>query len=245
MTRWWQKITFTRMGKRELTAKQQKTTAIVALSIAAVTMLLVIIFVGIPMVRFISVPERFREWVDQRGIWGKVAFVAMEILKVICVFLPGEPFELASGYAFGIWEGTLLCTIGISIGSIIVFLLVKTFGASIVSVFFKPEKLDSLRHVLKDKKKLALFIFIYIIPGTPKDFLNYCAGLTEIRFTTWLIVCSIGRFPSIITSTIAGDAIEQKNYVFGILVFVATFLLGLVGLFIYNRVIANKGDKEV
>ncbi len=233
------------MGKRELTARQQRTTTIIALSIAAITMLVVIIFVGIPLVRFISVPERFREWVDQRGLWGKVAFVAMEVLKVLCVFLPGEPFELASGYAFGVWEGTLLCTIGITIGSIIVFLLVKTFGASIVGVFFKPERLDSLRHVLRDRKKQALFIFIYIIPGTPKDFLNYCAGLTEIRFTTWLIVCSIGRIPSIISSTIAGDAIEQKNYLFGIVVFVATFLLGLVGLYIYNRVIANKESKEV
>jgi len=56
------------MERRELTAKQQKTAAIMALSLAAVAMLLVIIFVGIPLVRFISVPEQFREWVEQRGI---------------------------------------------------------------------------------------------------------------------------------------------------------------------------------
>ena len=216
-----------------------------ALSLAAVAMLLVIVFVGIPLVRFISVPEQFREWVEQRGIWGKAAFVAMEVLKVLIVFIPGEPFEIAAGYAFGIWEGLLLCTIGISIGSIVVFLLVRRFGSSVVEVFFKPEKLERLRHLFTSRKNVAIFVFIYIIPGTPKDFLNYCAGLTKIRFTTWLLVCSIGRIPSIITSTIAGDALVKKNYMFSVIVFAATFLLGLVGLLIYNRVTAKKDVNKV
>ncbi len=229
------------MRKRELTAAQQRTTTIIAASVAVTTIVLVAIFVGIPMVRFISEPERFRDWVEQKGVWGRLAFIAMEILKVLCVFIPGEPFELAAGYAFGVWEGMLLCMIGISMGSMLVFLLVRRFGSSIVGAFFKPERLESLKHILSSRKHMAIFVFIYIIPGTPKDFLNYCAGLTDIGFKAWFLACSIGRIPSIITSTVAGDALGNRNYLFGILVFAATFVIGLGGLLIYNRVTRKDG----
>jgi len=233
------------MKKRELTERQQKTTAIIALSVAIVTMVLIAVFIGIPLVRFISVPERFREWVEAHGAWGYVAFVGMEVLKVLCVFIPGEPLELAAGYAFGVWKGMLLCIIGISIGSILVFLLVKKFGRSIVGAFFKPERLESLQHIFTSRKNIAIFIFIYIIPGTPKDFLNYCAGLTEMSCLTWIFVCSIGRIPSVITSTVAGNAFEQKNYLFGFLVFAFTLAIGLIGLFIYNKITKKKEDQSV
>jgi len=69
----------------------------------------------------------------------------MEVLKVLIVFILGEPFEIAAGYAFGIWEGLLLCTIGISIGSIVVFLLVRRFGSSVVEVFFNKHYTDVFR----------------------------------------------------------------------------------------------------
>ena len=75
---------------------------------------------------------------------GKIAFIGMEVIKVVIAVIPGEPFELAAGYAFGTWEGLLLCTIGITIGSLIVFFLVKKFGMSIVRIFFKQEKIDKM-----------------------------------------------------------------------------------------------------
>ena len=130
------------MNQKELTVKQQKKIAIISLVFAVVFMVSVAIFVGIPLVRFISEPERFRQWVARYGIWGKMAFIGMEVIKVVIAVIPGEPFELAAGYAFGTWEGLLLCTIGITIGSLIVFFLVKKFGMSIVRIFFKQEKID-------------------------------------------------------------------------------------------------------
>ncbi len=229
------------MQKRELTESQQKTIYKISLSLALVLMLCAIIFVGIPLVRFISEPVRFRQWVAQRGFWGKVAFVCMEVFKVLLVVIPGEPFELAAGYAFGTWEGLLLCTIGITIGSMIVFCLVRRFGLSMVRVFFSQERIDSMRLLSASKRRNVNLSIVYMVPGTPKDFLNYYAGLTDIKVGTWAIVCSIGRVPSIIPSTVAGNALGEKRYVFGIVVTVVTLVLGLIALIIYNRVI-TKGE---
>ncbi|MBQ7643887.1 MAG: TVP38/TMEM64 family protein [Spirochaetales bacterium] len=223
-------------AKRELTRKQQKTIGITAISIAVVLLAIIVIFVGIPLVRFLKEPERFRVWVDERGFWGKVAFIGMVVMKVVVAVIPGEPFELAAGYAFGVWEGLLLCLIGITIGSMIVFSLVKKFGVSIIRVFFSQERIDGMKLLHTSKKGNIILSIVYIVPGTPKDFLNYCAGLTTIKLHTWLLVCSIGRIPSIITSTISGDAFVQKRYFFGILIYVVTFLVGLIGVLVYNKV---------
>ncbi|MBQ2527787.1 MAG: TVP38/TMEM64 family protein, partial [Spirochaetales bacterium] len=204
--------------------------------IAVVLLAVIVIFVGIPLVKFLKEPERFRSWVDERGFWGKVAFIGMVVMKVVVAVIPGEPFELAAGYAFGVWEGLLLCMIGITIGSMIVFSLVKKFGVSIIRVFFSQERIDGMKLLHTSKKGNIILSIVYIVPGTPKDFLNYCAGLTTIKLPTWLFVCSIGRIPSIITSTISGDAFVQKRYFFGILIYVVTFLVGLIGVLVYNKV---------
>ena len=224
------------MNKRELTARQQKTIGIIALSVALTLLAVVVIFVGIPLVRFLREPERFRAWVEERGFWGKLAFIGMVVMKVVVAVIPGEPFELAAGYAFGVWEGLFLCMIGITIGSMIVFSLVRRFGVSIIRVFFSQERIDGMKLLHTSKKGNVILSIVYIVPGTPKDFLNYCAGLTTIKLPTWLLVCSIGRIPSIITSTISGDAFVQKNYLLGIMVYVVTFLVGLIGVLVYNKV---------
>ncbi len=229
----------TAMRKRELTERQQRTIYTISLVVAATLLVAAIVFVGIPLVKFISEPVRFRQWVSEKGFWGKVAFVCMEIFKVLIVVIPGEPFEIAAGYAFGTWEGLLLCAIGITIGSLIVFSLVRRFGLSMVRVFFTQERIDTMRLFHASKRRNVNLSILYMIPGTPKDFLNYYAGLTDIRFSTWAVVSSIGRVPSIITSTVAGNALGEKHYLFGIVVTAVTFVLGLGALIVYNRVISK------
>ena len=86
---------------KNITRKTQKILCIAAVIIAVAVSALVFVFVGIPVIRFISEPEKFRAWVESRGFGGKIAFVGVVILQVIVALIPGEPFEIAAGYAFG------------------------------------------------------------------------------------------------------------------------------------------------
>ena len=232
------------MKHRELSPKQQKTLAIVFISFAVALGITISIVVGIPLIKFLREPERFRMWVDSHGVWGKVAFVGIEVMKVIVVFIPGEPIELAAGYAFGVWQGMFLCLVGITIGSMIVFVLVHRYGMSIVRIFYSQEKIDTLRFLKASKRRDFLLTIIYILPGTPKDFLNYYAGLTGIRPFVWFWICSVGRIPSIITSTITGDAFVQKQYVFAIVFTVIVLLIGVAGVFFYNKILSHEDSKN-
>ncbi|MBQ8971811.1 MAG: TVP38/TMEM64 family protein, partial [Clostridia bacterium] len=208
-----------------------------AVLIAGVALLSVVIYVwiGKPLVDFVRDPERLREWVEHYGWKSRVVYGAIVCLQVILAVVPGEPLELSAGYAFGALEGSIICLAGIFVGSVAVFLLVKRFGVRLVRLFFSEEKIAEMRF-LHDRDKVFLFTgILMILPGTPKDLLTYFAGLTDIPFGAWLLVCSAGRIPSIITSTWGGSAIATGDYGTAAAIFAVTALLSLGGLMLYRR----------
>ena len=190
--------------------------------------------IGKPMLRLVNEPEFFRDWVQQRGIVGRIAYVGMVVLQVLVALIPGEPLEIAGGYAFGALEGTLLCMGAATLGSLVVFGLVRRFGVKLVEVFFSREKLRSLRFLQSNRRRNILFLIIFSSPGTPKDLLCYFAGLTDMKLGTWLLICSLGRIPSIVSSTVGGNALGTKSYIFAIVVFAASLAVSGAGLLIYR-----------
>lgn len=231
------------MKKIDLTKKQQKILAASAIAVYILVMLAVSVVIGIPILRFVSEPEQFRLWVDGHGIWGPVLYVAFVFLQVVVALIPGEVFEIVGGYAFGTWMGTFWCLLGSTLGSMVVFGLVRRYGVRLVEVFFSLDKLKSLHFLKKSPKRIFLFLIIFMIPGTPKDLLCYYAGLTDMKWKTFLLIASLGRIPAMITSTIGGDALGLQNYVFAIIVFVIAVVISGIGLLIYNR-ICEKEEKE-
>ncbi len=192
-------------------------------------------FIGRPMIRFVSSPQEFRAWVDASGILGKIYFVLMVVFQVIIAFVPGEPLEIGAGYAFGAVEGTVLCLIGIAIGSLIVFTLVRKFGVRLVEVFFTFGKIKSAKF-LQNRKKVAFIVFLmFFLPGTPKDLLTYFVGLTDIKWKHFFIIATIARIPSVITSTIGGSFLGAQKYIFAIIIFVLTLVISAVGWCVYNQ----------
>jgi len=221
-----------------MTDKQRKALTIAGFIIFILFMGLVTWFVGGPIVEFAKQPEKFREWVEGYGPAGRILFLGMMALQTIVAFIPGEPMEIVAGYAFGMIPGTLLSLFGQAAGSILVFLFVRRFGVKMVEVFFSREKINSLKF-LRDEKKLKTFIFfVFLMPGTPKDVLCYCVGLTNLKLSEWILISTIARIPSIITSTIGGNALGLGQNTFAVIVFAATVAVSLAGYFLYNKTVS-------
>ena len=129
-------------------------------------------YVGEPLVKFASEPEKFREWVNFNGIWGRIAYIGMMMLQILAAFLPGEPFEMVAGYAFGSLEGALLCFLASAIGSVVVLILARKIGLKFVRLFFDEDKIKSAKFLQTSPKKTLLFSIIFALPGTPKVILQ-------------------------------------------------------------------------
>ena len=229
-----------RQERAQLTEAHKKKIYLFAIIVALIFIAAVGYLVGKPMVEFVREPERFRAWVDSSGFASRVIFVGMVVFQLVIALIPGEPLEMGAGYAFGAVEGTILCIIGCVIGSALVFLFVRRFGVKLVEVFFPREKIRSLRF-LQDSRRLNLLTFIvFFIPGTPKDLLSYFIGLTDMKLGTWLFITAVARIPSIVTSTVTGDALGLKDYQFALIAFGVTLALSLLGILVYRRLSARR-----
>ena len=128
--------------------------------------------------------------------------------------------------------------------SIAVLLLVRKYGHRIALHFFSEEKLDRLKFLHYSPKKLLIFSIIFILPGSPKALLCYFAGLTDIDIHKLMIICTLGRIPAIVTSTIGGNAIGEKQYVLAAVLFLITAALSAASIAIYNH-ICERHNKDV
>ena len=199
---------------------------------------------GPQVLDFISDTERFKGWLDSYGNLGKVIFIGIRAFQTVIKIIPAEPLEIGSGYAFGTWSGLFYCMLGTEIGSLFIITITKFFGTKAVNLFVSEEKINSLEF-LQNKEKLSASLFIiYLIPGTPKDVVTYLIGITDYNIWKFLILTGIARIPSIITSTVCGAALGEKNYMMSAFVFISTIVVGLIGIKIYSRYEKNAHSKQ-
>ena len=197
-----------------------------------------------PFVYLLNNPEHLKAQLDQFGNWGKLFLILIMAVQVVFVFLQGEIIEVASGFCYGEIQGLVICLLGAMIGTVIIYWFVEKYGIRFINKFFNQEKLHEISF-LKGKKNLELILFIiFFIPGTPKDILTYFAPLTRIKLSSFLLITTVARIPSIITSTIGGHSLSEQNYPFTIAVFVITGIISIVGLFAYKWYI-NKQQKNL
>lgn len=227
-------------GNERLTEKQKKIFGAVTIGVLVLFMGAVTWLIGIPLIRFIEKPEDFRTWIDGFGFWGQLVFIAITVFQVVFAIIPGEPLELGAGYAFGAWEGTVLCIIATTLGGVLVFLLVKKFGIRLAELFFPMGKIRSLWFLRTEKRRNLITFLVFFIPGTPKDLLCYFVGLTDMKLGTWILISAVARIPSIVTSTVSGDSLGEQNYLRAAIFVGITLLISLGGILIYRKIIAQK-----
>lgn len=188
--------------------------------------------------------SEFQTRIDAFGAWGWLVALGIQVLQVIVALIPGEVVEVGCGMAFGTWGGLLICLAGSAIGSAIIFLLVRKFGVKLVEVFVSREKINSLKFLSNERKLKSIIFLVFFTIGTPKDLLTYFAGLTNIKFHEFLIISTVARIPSVISSILVGDTLSEGNFVSSILIFAASAVLGLMGVVAYNKFVDKRQKRK-
>lgn len=162
---------------------------------------------------FFTDRDAVRAWADAQGPLAPVAMGALVVAQIVIAVLPGEPVELAAGYLFGFWEGTVVCLAGGMVGTLAVTALVRALGMRAVRAFFSAEQLEGVSWLRDSARFELLMLVVFLIPGTPKDVLTYVAGLTDCRWWRIAAIATVGRVPSVVTSTLAAGFASQGDWV--------------------------------
>ncbi len=195
-----------------------------------------------PVARLADNPQQLKEAIQSMGVTGAIPFMLLLILQVFAAIVPGGPFEIAAGYAFGVIPGTLICDIAMTVGGILTFMLTRKFGMSFVRLFFSDEQISEIKILKTTKKSRLIFFIIFLIPGTPKDIMSYLLGLTDLPLKDWIFISFVGRLPAILLSVISGRALSEQRYGIFIGVIAVIALLTAIGMYWYNK--KNKEDES-
>ena len=195
-------------------SKAKKAAVIIALLALCAGTVTAYINFGQEMLAFLNKPEEFRAWLNSFGGWSEAVFVAVRALQTVVKIIPAEPLE---------------------IGSLAILLLSKFFGEKFIRLFVPEDKMKSFNFLKKKSNIYAVLFVIYLIPGSPKDLITYFAWMLPINIPTFLLITGIARIPSIVTSTMCGAALVEKNYTAAAIIFAVTTLVSINGLAIYRK----------
>lgn len=223
--------------------RRKRIVSLVSVGAFAALSLVLFATVGRQIVRFASDAEGFRAWIDSHGFWGKIAYIGIVALQIVIAIIPGEPIELVAGYAFGAWQGLLLAELGILVSSAAVFLAVKKWGMRAVEAFVPREKLESFSFLQNSARRNAIVFLIFFIPGTPKDVLTYFVGLTPMTLRQWLLITTVARIPSVLSSTLTGAAVGDSRFLAAGVIYGLTALLSIAGALVYRKTMAKEHKK--
>ncbi len=196
----------------------------------------------IPLVVSLNNPDvqaEFQAFIESLGVFGVLAMLLLQILQIIVAIIPGEPIEILMGVMYGTFGGLFLTLLGILIGQTIVFFAVKKLGIKFAARFVDVKKFSELSFLKSPEKRDSLIFLLFFIPGTPKDILTYFAPFTDINFARFIIIATLARIPSVISSTWAGSSISDGSIQKTVIIFALTGIIGIMGIIINNKITAK------
>lgn len=189
----------------------------------------------------------FKQKVEDSGILGMLSLFGLQVAQIFLIIVPGEPIEILAGMCYGGLWGTVFIMISAFIISTTIFLLVRKFGKKFVYSFCSEEKVKKIENskLFNNPKKIEMIMLIlFLIPGTPKDLLVYIAGLLPIKPLKFILISSIARFPSVISSTLAGENLAVGDWKMSIILYAIVFILVAIIVFIINKFDKDKTTNE-
>jgi uncharacterized membrane protein YdjX (TVP38/TMEM64 family) len=158
------------------------------------------------------------------------------VLQVVVAAIPGEFVQIAGGYVYGTWLGTLYSLTGIVTGSVLVFLVARVLGYPLVKMLVAPKQLEKFQFMINSEKSEVAMFLLFLIPGIPKDILTYIAGITPIKPFRFFVIITVGRLPALLASSYIGHSTQKGNYTTVIILSIAALILFLAGLLLKDKI---------
>lgn len=222
----------------------------IIMSIVVLALCIGVIIYLIPVMKELSSMKgqiAFKEKVNESGILGILILFGLQVAQIFLIIVPGEPIEILAGMCYGGVWGTIFIMASCAIIATAIFLLVRKYGKKFVYEFCDPRKVKKIENskMFQNPKKIELIMLIlFLIPGTPKDLLTYIAGLLPIKAARFIIISTIARIPSIVSSTLAGASLAKGDWKSGLILYAIVIAIVAIVIFIINKLDKNKVTKE-
>jgi len=152
--------------------------------------------------------ENIKDSLHRYSELGPIPGILLPFLDALLPFLPLAIFVIANASAYGMWLGFLYSWIGVTAGSLLVFILARSFGKRngdrIRQRFPRSEKLFGYI----ERKGFTPIFLLVCFPFSPSVLVNISSGLSRIPLHTFLIAMALGKAVMIFMLSFLGHDLQ-------------------------------------
>ena len=151
--------------------------------------------IGIGSVFLISPEnEEVRRALESLDAFAPLAYFVSEIVQVVIIPIPGQPFEVAGGFLMGLTGGSIVGSAGAFVGSLAAFYLARRFGREWVHRHVGGGVESRVARNLKKGARMEWIVFwLMMVPNFPRDPLCYVAGVSGMSARSFVLIALLGR----------------------------------------------------
>jgi uncharacterized membrane protein YdjX (TVP38/TMEM64 family) len=184
------------------------------------------------LTQYLHEREKIRYLLKEAGPFGPLVFVTVQALQVVLAPIPGEATGFLGGFLFGAPLGFLYSSIGLTLGSMLAFLLGHLLEEKFVVKVVSPETMQRFDFLMEHQGALVAF-FLFLLPGFPKDYLCFLLGLSPMSFRVFAVLVTVGRMPGTLMLSLQGANIYEGDYLSFAVILALCLVVG--GLLYYYR----------
>jgi len=178
--------------------------------------------------------ETLKAYLLSFGIYAPLVLMGLYALAMVFL-IPGTPFNLAAGYLFGPYLGTLYALIGALVGVSAAFLIAKYVASDFLEKLLQKhtQRLDKYNKKLK-KNGFQILLVLRLLSIIHFSGLSYLVGMTKMKFKDFFLATFLGALPATFILVGIGDA-AQDIFSARFIFFILLFALMVVITFHYKR----------
>ncbi|UOY92082.1 TVP38/TMEM64 family protein [Ectobacillus sp. JY-23] len=148
--------------------------------------------------------ENMQQLLQSYRNFGPMAGILLPMLEAFLPFLPLFAFIMANAAAYGLWGGFFYSWLGSCIGSLLLFLLIRSFGRHRFFGFVNrhPKVRKSMSWI--ERKGFGPIFLLFCLPFSPSALINVVAGLSRISKKQFVLALLLGKVVMILGMSYIG-----------------------------------------
>lgn len=155
-----------------------------------------------------------------------------------CTFLalPGITFAVFAGLFFGPVLGTLCCSAATTIGAALAFGAGRFFlKDSVKPMVIRNQYLNKWLFDSPEENKLFVLAITRLVPVFPYNLQNFAYGITDIKFSTYIIGSLVFMLPGTAMYTVGTAGLADKEHRMLYLTIAAVLAVGVLGIGVFLK----------
>jgi len=188
-----------------------------------------------------------RDYILSFGVWAPVVSALLMVLQALAAPLPAFVLAFANGLAFGAFWGGVLSLVSSALAAALCFGISRLLGRKPVEALVGARSLGSADRWCSRWGAYAVLV-ARLVPVVSFDAISYAAGLTRMRFASFMVATVIGAAPATFVYSFLGERAPRYVNVliiaFGVVV-AGGIIAAIVRRHGQGKPVPLRGEKEV